>query len=112
MFSLLMVQFTTCLIILDMKLSNGELEKSSSMEGVDATSGSTAKLRPFGESFFVCNLLCVEARCLIMDSSMEEVIHRIWGVSWASQMFWEGTRSDPLMTLPRELRMEMHITVL
>ena len=49
---------------------------------------------------------------MIMDSSMEEVIHRIWGVSWASQMFWEGTRSDPLMTLPRELRMEMHITVL
>lgn len=51
MFSLLMVQFTTCLIILDMKLSNGELEKSSSMEGVDTTSGSTAKLRPLGSRF-------------------------------------------------------------
>ena len=51
-----MVRFATLLIILDMKLNNGDLEKSSSTEGVDKVSGTTVKLRPFGESVFVCNL--------------------------------------------------------
>ena len=106
-----MVRFATLLIILDMKLNNGDLEKSSSTEGVDKVSGTTVKLRPFGESVFVCNLWFVEVQYLKMDSNMEGMIYHIWEVNWALLMSWEGILLDPSTILLQELQMEMDITV-